>query len=224
ISSGVAPEIIAAWGFFGAIYTAIGIGHTILAPVREWRMRILLLGAALGFTIASVPPAGWIAITLSAVLLFYVAENRRWQALGALGVACVIALVFVLVLTAGRIQLLTAATPFFSWRWIWRFFSQPADMPLYALTAVALATFLAWKRARYFGNWSPLLVAAVAPFIAVRWTGNETLVWTLPFLFVFIGGLFADLLETSFRRTAISIATVLIVATAGMGSLWVMHS
>jgi len=223
-ASGIAPEIIAAWGFFGAIYTAIGIGHTILAPVAEWRMRILLLGAALGFTIAAVPPAGWVAIILSAVFLLYVAENRRLQALRALCVACLIALAFVLVLTAGRIQLLTAATPFLSWRWIWRFFSQAADVPLYVLTAIALATFLGWKRARYFGNWSPLLVAAIAPFIAVRWTGNETLVWTLPFLFVFIAGVFADLLETSFRLTATCTVITLILANAGMGWLWIMRS
>jgi len=139
-------------------------------------------------------------------------------------VASLIALAFVLVLTAGRIQLLTGATPFLSWRWIWRFFSQAADVPLYVLTAIALATFLGWKRARYFGNWSPLLVAAIAPFIAVRWTGNETLVWTLPFLFVFIAGVFADLLETSFRLTATCTVITLILANAGMGWLWIMRS
>ena len=64
--------------------------------------------------------------------------------------------------------------------------------------AACLIVFLIWKRARYFGNTAPLLAGAALLFWPVRVPATETFVWTLPFIFVFIGGIYADLLEPAF--------------------------
>lgn len=220
----ISPEIIAAWGSYGAVYTAIGIGHTILAPLREWRFRILLLGAALGFTLAAVPVAFLVTLMFCALFLAYLAEERRWQALGVLAVSAVVALLVAFLCTGWRLPLVTSAVPRLDWRWIVRFFSQGFDVPLYVLVAVALATYLGWKRARYFGNWAPLLVAALVPFVAVSWRATEPLIWTLPFLFTFVGGIFADLFESNLRKPAIAAAVLLIAAQAWMGHAALAHA
>ncbi|MFI5106926.1 MAG: hypothetical protein ACHP79_18540, partial [Terriglobales bacterium] len=70
------------------------------------------------------------------------------------------------------------------------------------LFIAALTAYGSWPRARYFGNTSPLLTALTAVLLfglvpAIRiW--DATL--GLSFLFIFIGGLAADFLETPFRR------------------------
>src|SRR5580704_13521481 len=53
---GAEPEMGAAWGAFGAVFTAIAVAHTLYAPrevvVWNWR-RILLLGLSLALAIGS---------------------------------------------------------------------------------------------------------------------------------------------------------------------------
>ena len=65
-----------------------------------------------------------------------------------------------------------------------------------------LPAYGSWPRARYFGNTAPLLTALIAVLLfslvpAVR-VWDATL--GLSFIFIFIGGLAADFLETRFRR------------------------
>src|SRR5689334_8897198 len=43
-SSRVRSDILVAWGVFGLIFTAIGVAHTLYAPPRMWKIRILILG------------------------------------------------------------------------------------------------------------------------------------------------------------------------------------
>jgi len=80
-----------------------------------------------------------------------------------------------------------------------------------ALLAIALVTYFAWKRTRYFGNTSPLLVAAGLVYLSLI-TPMTTLsaVWALPFLFVFVGGIFADLLETRRKWFAAGVLVILL--------------
>jgi hypothetical protein len=76
---------------------------------------------------------------------------------------------------------------------------------LIVLTAVALVTYFAWNRCRYFGNTAPLL--ALLTLVALGLVAfADVLVGPFPFrgaplLYVFIAGIFADLLESR-RRTA----------------------
>jgi len=67
------------------------------------------------------------------------------------------------------------------------------------LFIVALGTYLAWRRARFFGNSAPLIVAfsllAVGILMSVD-VGALFFFYALPFLLVFACGVFADLFET----------------------------
>ena len=51
----VAPnnEVLAMWGLYGLVYTAIGVAHAMQGPRRKWRPRIVLLTLALGLTAAA---------------------------------------------------------------------------------------------------------------------------------------------------------------------------
>jgi putative effector of murein hydrolase LrgA (UPF0299 family) len=67
---------------------------------------------------------------------------------------------------------------------------------------VALATYAAWPRTRYFGNTAPLLVAALFLGLGMAHphaAGEGFLLAGIPFLFIFVAGVLADLLETSWR-------------------------
>jgi hypothetical protein len=74
----------------------------------------------------------------------------------------------------------------------------PAFLLALPFTLVAYAV---WRRARYFGNTAPLLVAGAClglGLAAPHYPGQGFLLVAAPFLFSFVGGVFADLLETSF--------------------------
>ena len=47
------PEILAALGVYGAVYTCIGVAHAMQGPRRKWRPRIVLLTAVFGVAAAS---------------------------------------------------------------------------------------------------------------------------------------------------------------------------
>jgi hypothetical protein len=79
------------------------------------------------------------------------------------------------------------------------------------LFIAALTAYGSWPRARYFGNTAPLISAwacvllfSLAPAIRI-WDASLG----LTFVFIFIGGLAADLLETRYRTEA---AMILIAA------------
>ena len=76
------------------------------------------------------------------------------------------------------------------------FVSSPALM---LALPVALIAYLGWKRPRYFGNTAPLLIAVLLLILALgapNFPGQGFHLATLVFLFVFVSGVFADLLET----------------------------
>jgi hypothetical protein len=75
------------------------------------------------------------------------------------------------------------------------------------LLPVALVTYIVWARARYFGNTAPLLVAClcfVLGAISPHYPGLGFQLVALPFFFVFIAGVFADLLETRHRAVVLA--------------------
>jgi hypothetical protein len=81
---------------------------------------------------------------------------------------------------------------------------------------VSLVLYLVLPRARYFGNTAPLLCTLlVMPFLTTGIYGEPRL-WALPFLLTFIGGVFADVLETRHRRIYTVLAIVLVLLQAGM--------
>ena len=207
-------EMGAVWGAFGAVFTAIAVAHTLYAPrevvLWNWR-RILLLGLSL--TLAVGNQFSLVVLALTALgLMFWVAPVRP-RAVVVIGSSAAAVAAFLLV-----------ASYFFNPALFWQgmrrarwFEFQPAAFamgPSYRrviggiaasspalLLALpfALVTYFAWKRARYFGNTAPLGIATLMLVLAVAapsFPGQGFQLVMTVFLFVFVAGVFADLLET----------------------------
>ena len=202
-SSQVSPDIIAAWGLYGLIYTAIGVAHTLYAPPRKWRPRILLLGTALGVTAGAYFAAALVGLVLAAGFMLYLAPGRRKHSIGILGISCVIALLWLFLFYGFDLHALLQALGTRE-AWAIGLRHTGAVVPgaqwrlMQLLFVIALITYIAWKRTRYFGNTAPLIAAFVLHLIGHD--GAQAAIWALPFVFTFIGGIFADLLETRRRR------------------------
>src|SRR2546422_3511358 len=92
------PEIGAAWGAFGAFFTAIAVAHTLYAPrevvMWNWR-RIVLLGLSLALAIGSQFSL-IIVIPLALAFVLYLAPDRGGAAVAIWTVACGIGLGLIL--------------------------------------------------------------------------------------------------------------------------------
>ena len=237
-----AAEMGAVWGGFGAIFTAIAVAHTLYAPrevvLWNWR-RILLLGLSLALGIGN--QFSFVDMALLALLLMmWVAPVRRLAVLAIWGASCGFALLIIFaayffdrylfwqgLLHARWFDLEPRALILpISYLRVWQTIvgGNPA---LVVALPVCLITFLWWKRARYFGNAAPLLVAIILIFLglnAPQLSGTTCLVAALPFLFVFIAGILADLLETRFRDFVGASVVALLIASAAWNLLLLLRT
>ena len=89
------PEIVAAWGAFGAIFTAIAVAHTLYAPrevvLWNWR-RIVLLGISLAIAVGSQFSL-IVLVPMALGFLLYVAPVRRRAGVVIWIAACVVGFV-----------------------------------------------------------------------------------------------------------------------------------
>ena len=79
---------------------------------------------------------------------------------------------------------------------------------------VCLVTYALWPRTRYFGNTAPLLVALL--FIGLGMAhanvaASGFLLASVPFLFLFVSGVLADLMETSYRPVIMASVVALLI-------------
>ena len=88
------------------------------------------------------------------------------------------------------------------------------NAPILNAAAVSLLLFLGVRRSRYFGNTAPLLVVLALCTLYTTQIVRRPLLWALPFLFTFIGGVFADALETRYRRLFLALTGLVLVAQA----------
>jgi hypothetical protein len=228
------PEIVAAWGAFGSIFTAIAVAHTLYAPrevvLWNWR-RIVLLGISLAITVGS--QFSMIAVVpMALAFLLYVAPVRRQAALVIWAAGCIVGLLFLFAtyfcLPRAFVESMRHAI---FWGATWRGFIVPAvykqvavqigrACPALALAIpVVIVTYAVWPRTRYFGNTAPLLVAVLFlglgmahPHVA----GAGFLLGTIPFVFLFVSGVLADLMETRYRL----LVTACIVGMLAAYALW----
>ncbi len=219
-------EILALWGLYGLVYTAIGVAHALQGPRRKWRPRILLLTVALGLTATAHLLAAIFGFLLGTVLLYYLAEQRRshvaqiliFSALGA--VAIVFAgfsfrpSAFSYVFTGGSGRF------WFSLEAVRVFAHQPANAGILVATGVAFFLYLATRRSRYFGNTIPLIVTVLLSPIYTTQVITAPWLWALPFLFTFVGGVFADALETRQRKLFLLLSTAVVIAQAVLCWTW----
>lgn len=224
------PEMGAAWGSFGAIFTAIAVAHTLYAPrevvLWNWR-RILLLGLSLALAIGcQFSLVVLLPITLAFML--YVAPARRLAAFVIWLSAVVIAFALLFASYAFRPAMFWQGlrhAQFFGVRWealamsgayerLWNQLVQGGPALVLGFPIAVLA-FIAWPRTRYFGNAAPLSVAVLFLVLGVampHYPGAGFLVLAIPFLFVFVAGVFADLLETRQRGIVIAFVWALLAA------------
>jgi hypothetical protein len=93
------------------------------------------------------------------------------------------------------------------------------------LLVTSVVTYFAWPRTRYFGNTGPLIAAAALLYLSLTTPMALTAsIWALPFVFVFIGGIWADLLETRRRNWALAALLLLLCENAWFCFAMVRHA
>src|SRR5579863_9457570 len=230
------PEILAAWGSFGAIFTAIAVAHTLYAPrevvLWNWR-RIALLGISLAIAVGS-QFSMIVVIPLALAFMLYVAPVRRGAALIIWISACLVALVLLFATYSFHPYAFLQGIKHASW-WgaTWRGFTVlgvyrqiviqtlRACPALALLLPVAIATYFLRPRTRYFGNTAPGLVALLFLGLGMAHpdvAGAGFLLASIPFLLIFVSGVLADLMETSFRP----IITACVGGLLGAYILWTL--
>jgi hypothetical protein len=213
-------EVLAMWGLYGLVYTAIGVAHAMHSPRRKWKPRILLLTLALGLTATAHLLAAFIGFVASVVVMFSLAERRRSAVLLILTYAAIGALVIEFAFFSFRLQPFTyiftggSGRFWFSTDNVRYFANNQQNWPVLIAFAVALVLYAAARRSRYFGNTTPLIMVGATVFLVSTQTFTAPWLWALPFLFTFIGGVFADALETRHRKLFLATTGFLIAAQA----------
>jgi len=226
------PDVAAAWGTFGAVFTAIAVSHTLYAPreVVLWNYRrIVLLGISLTLAVGSQFSLA-LMIPVLLVFMLYLAPERRSAALVILCAACAVGLallfaayffhpgVFLQSVKHARLLTVSAAALGMQGAYLQVLKEIASSGPVLAvLVPAALLTYALWRRSRYFGNTAPLLIALLFLALRVASPHNSDSVFSLigvVFLFVFVAGVMADLLETTGRELTVAVVTGLLAANA----------
>ncbi|HXE08721.1 MAG TPA: hypothetical protein VN612_12550 [Acidobacteriaceae bacterium] len=222
VSMAVTPnnDVLAMWGLYGVIYTAIGVAHAMQGPRRKWRPRIALLTLALGLTAAAHLLAAIFGFVAAIAFTMYLAEYRRSSAMQVLILAAVGALAIVFAFYGFRLPAFSyvftggAARFWFSLAGVSRFVTDVSNLPIMIASAIAILAYALHRPSRYFGNTAPLLVLlALAPLVTTQIV-SAPWVWALPFLFTFLGGVFSDVLESRQRKLFIVITGGIVAAQA----------
>jgi hypothetical protein len=212
--------MLAALGVYGGVYTCIGVAHAMQGPRRKWRPRIVLLTAAFGLAAASHIIALPLVAMLGLAAMLWVAEGRRSQTLPVVLMAIIGALVFVFAcygFSPDAFSCIFRSTAGFLWLSLdpaRRFFSALPNAGITVAAATALALFLSLRKSRYFGNTAPLLCALVLMVLVMTGVPGSPLLWALPFLLTFIGGVFADAYEGPRGRLALGVAGAILLLQA----------
>ncbi len=231
----VQPEILAAWGTFGCVFTGVATAHTLYAPrevvLWNWK-RIVLLGVSITVGVGAQLSVA-VVIPLTVLFMFYLVPHRRGAALAIIGAACAIGFVLLLGITRLHVGALASGLPGFSprllatpalWKIVGLFFvHNSAGFVL--LLVIAIVTFAAWHHTRFFGTVAPLIVTAFLVVLAIvlpHAGGFGFLVMALPFVFVFVAGIAADLLESRGAALALGVVLAALVGHAAfsLAGLW----
>jgi len=228
----VPPEMGAAWGAFGTIFTAIAVAHTLYAPrevvIWNWR-RILLLGLSLALAIGSQFSL-IILVPIALAFMLYLAPTRQRAAVAIWFAACGVAFLLLMasyLFAPGVFWNSMRHATFFgitsraflvsaTYKRILAQIGQSGPLLLVAIP-IALITYFAWRRPRYFGNTAPLMIAALFLLFSLgmpHYPGFGFQLMATPFWFVFVAGIAADLLETRYRELVQACVWGLLAANA----------
>ena len=213
-------EILAAWGMYGAVYTAIGMAHAMQGPAKKWRPRLVLLAIALGLTATAHVVAAILAVLFAMAFMLYLAEARRPQVLPVLGAASfggffILLASYTFNLDAFSYIFQSAdARLWISWAGARHMMGSLPNAGITLAAASSAVLYLSHRRSRYFGNTTPLIVAGLLLILETTGVHAEPWIWALPFLLTFIGGVYADVLESPQRRLFLWAAGATLVSQA----------
>jgi len=211
------PEILAALGIYGGIYTCIGVAHAMQGPRRKWRPRMILLSIVLGIAASAHIVALPVVSLLGLALMLWIAEGRRSQILPIVLLASAGALVFLFacygfspdafsyVFRSGAGFLSVSIEP------VQLFFTLPFSAGIIVASVAAALLYLGVGRSRYFGNTAPLICFIVLVLLVTKGVPAAPSLWALPFLLTFIGGVFADAFESERGKLFVAAAASLVI-------------
>lgn len=225
------PTIVGLWGAFGVVFTAIAVAHTLYAPreviLWNWK-RILLLGLAI--TLAVGAQFALVFVVLAALgFMLYVVPERRRETLTIFIAACALAMLILAatfafdghaIATGLRSLSLRDFAPGLlakplTYRLLALFFFRLPTV--FVLLVASLATYALWRKPRFFGVTAPLLVWAMLMVLGIvlpHLGGYNLFTASLPFAFVLIAGVFADLLESAYASLALGVVGGILLAHA----------
>jgi len=210
------PEVLAALGLFGGVYTCIGVAHAMQGPRRKWRPRMVLLTAIFGVAAAAHIVALPLAALLGLAAVLWVAEGHRSRTLPVVVVAAAGALVLVFACYGfspdaySYVFRSAAGFLWFSLDPARRFFSALANGGITIAACAAAVLYLSTRRSRYFGNTSPLLCALVCMVLVMTGSPGSPWLWAQPFLLTFVGGALADAYDGPRGRWALGAAGAIV--------------
>jgi hypothetical protein len=235
------PEVIAAWGAFGAVFTAIAVAHTLYAPrevvLWNWR-RILLLGFCI-YLMAGAQFSTALLLVLALCFMLWAVPHRRGAALVIFAASCAVATVFLLLAYLFRfvdfrhglataqwmhLSLHSLGSPLV-YRSASSFYIREAPGPTF-LFLLALLAYVPWRRARFFGSTAPLLVVVlllVMAFSMPGMAGYALYFVALPFILLFSSGVLTDVLENPRLNWALGIVMGVILTQGVVGFMGLAH-
>lgn len=214
------PEILTAVGFFGGLYTCIGVAHAMQGPRSKWRPRIVLLTVSFAVVAASHIAALPVLVGLGFALMLWIAEGRRSQVLPVLLTATIGAFVLLFACYGFSPDAFSylfrsdAAQVGFSLEPARHFFWTLSNAGMTVAAGAALLLYLGLRKTLYFGNTAPLLVALLLMTLITVGVPGMPLLWALPFLLTFVGGVFADAYETARGRLALASGGAIVMLQA----------
>jgi hypothetical protein len=167
---------------------------------------------------------------IALLLMLYLAPTRRGAAFTIWAASCAIALALLFAAYFFRPGAFAEGLRHATWlgftpqvfsmsaayRELFALMGQNSPALVFALP-IALTTYILWPRAHYFGNTAPLLVAIfclILGFATPHYQGLGFQLVAIPFLFVFVAGICADLLETKQRPVVMACTFGLLLAYA----------
>jgi hypothetical protein len=199
-------EVLSMWGLYGLVYAAMGVAHAMQGPRRKWKPRITLFVVALGLTAIAHLLAAMLGFVAAFAFMFYLAERRRSYVMQMVIFSALGALLMVFASFAFRLAPFSyvftggAGRFWFSLDAAKAFFSDIVNAPIAIAAVVAAVLYVGVRRSRYFGNTAPLLMLLALFALRTAQVMSYPWLWALPFLFTFVGGVFADALETRQRK------------------------
>lgn len=213
-------DVLAMWGLYGLVYAAMGVAHAMQGPRQKWKPRIALLTIALGLTATAHLLAAMIGFVMATFWMMYLAERRRSYVMQIMVFSAVGALVILFAFFAFRPAPFSyvftggGGRSWFALDGAKHFFLNLANGPIAVATLVAVLLYVAVRRCRYFGNTAPLVMVLLLFPLVTTQTVSQPWLWALPFLFTFVGGVFADALETRQRRLFLGLSGAVLATQA----------